>query len=911
MKQIRIHITGIVQGVGFRPFVYREAVARGIAGWVLNAGDGVHVEARASEDALAAFVRALRENAPAAARVDEVVVEEEREAPAASDSSAPAQGPENRPETPARTSNVMGSRQPDGRQAEKSAGGPDDEPVRRAGSAGDEPAFRIIASDAGTATTTLVSPDIATCPDGLRELFDPADRRYHYPFINCTNCGPRFTIIRQLPYDRAATSMDAFPMCPACAAEYADPLDRRFHAQPDACFECGPHLTWREMEIGAGARGHGASGELTRPERENQNARPQNEGCGAERGRAAAVGWFEPQRAYMGATREESDTIIARCAELLAGGGIVAVKGLGGFHLACNAADDAAVRALRAAKRRSNKPLAIMVADLATAREACRIDEAEEALLTGTIRPIVLLRRGGAPLAPSVAGDLPEVGIMLPYTPLQHLLLAACAARGVRALVMTSGNRSGDPIETDDAQAWEHLVESGMAQALLGNDRAILSRFDDSVARVIDGATRLVRRARGYAPRPINLPSIDRRARTKEHGAVAAEPEPRPGEPPVVLACGAQQKATLALTRELPDGGAQCLLSPHIGDIENAAALDAWHEARRRMEELFDLEPAAIACDRHPGYLSSQWARAEAEEHDLPIIEIQHHHAHVASVVAEAAAAGEIDPAQPVIGIALDGTGAGDDGAIWGGEVLVATLTGFERAAHLATWPLPGGAAAVRDARRNAFGLLARTGLLDPPGARPLVDTLAAGDRQLMETMIARGINCPLTSSAGRFLDAVAAILGISSQATYEGEPAIELEAAATRLAPQERAAFHGLGEALEVRGDRALDPAPMLNELLDRLVAGERPEGLAYAVHVAVATAFAESAAAIGRRTGIADVALSGGCFMNRLLLGMMQRELRARGLRPLVAREVPVNDGCIAYGQAAIARALLATHP
>lgn len=424
--------------------------------------------------------------------------------------------------------------------------------------------------------TTLISPDIATCDDCLRELFDPTDRRYHYPFINCTNCGPRFTIIRSLPYDRAATSMDCFPMCPECAAEYADPLDRRFHAQPDACFDCGPHITWRE-----------AAGDM---ELEGSGATP-----------------------AVGSTHETSDAIIDRCVELLASGSIVAIKGLGGFHLACNAANEQAVVELRRRKRRSNKPLAVMVRSLADTERLCHVDDVERSLLTGSIRPIVLLRRRAAgeedspdalTLAPSVAHDLPELGVMLPYTPLQHLLLAAAASHDMHALVMTSGNLSEEPIETDDALAWEHLVAAGIADALLGNDRAILSRYDDSVVRVVDGTVMPVRRARGYAPQPLPLPTLD---------AVA----------PCVLACGPQQKATIALTREGTNGEAACFVSQHIGDVENGATFDAWSAARARLENLFDLTPAALTCDMHPSYLSSQWAREQARKCNLPLVEVR------------------------------------------------------------------------------------------------------------------------------------------------------------------------------------------------------------------------------------------------------------------------------------------------
>ena len=887
MRHVHIHVTGIVQGVGMRPFVYREAMAHGICGWVLNAGDGVHIEAHASVEALDGFVAALSEHAPAAARVEHVAVED---------------------------------LEPDAWDAD------------------DEQVFCIVASRDQTVHTTLISPDIATCDDCLRELFDPADRRYHYPFINCTNCGPRFTIIRSLPYDRAATSMDCFPMCPECAAEYGDPLDRRFHAQPDACFDCGPHITWREAAGDMGLEGSGAT-------------------------------------PAVGSTRETSDAIIDRCVELLASGGIVAIKGLGGFHLACNAANEQAVVELRRRKRRSNKPLAVMVRSLADAECLCHVGDAERGLLTGSIRPIVLLRRravgegdspDGLTLAPSVAHDLPELGVMLPYTPLQHLLLAAAAARGMHALVMTSGNLSEEPIETDDALAWEHLVAAGIADALLGNDRAILSRYDDSVVRVVDGTVMPVRRARGYAPQPLSLPALD-------------------GTAPCVLACGPQQKATIALTREDADGHVACFVSQHIGDVENGATFDAWSAARARLENLFDLTPVALACDMHPSYLSSQWARERAREHSLPLIEIQHHHAHIASVMAETIVAGRLAPDTRVLGIAFDGTGAGTDGTIWGGEFLIAGLADFERAAHLRTWALPGGAASVRDARRNAFALLSELGLLEHPGAAGLLDTLDEQTRSVTATMIERGINSPRTSSMGRLFDAAAAILGICDKATYEGEPAIELEAAAWRALASEISRFAGnqagvsasvstsldslfryvlttnplsgifasdlakIGSpdtlftasvpgtgpksthlespqttfATQSRSKKyvseltvqaasdspfVLDPKPLFEALLSRIETGESADRLALDFHITIARSSARIAREICAREGIDTVALSGGVFMNRLLLQLLTRELKSMGLTVLVPHSVPVNDGCIAYGQAAVARARLA---
>lgn len=812
MRHVHIHVTGIVQGVGMRPFVYREAMAHGICGWVLNAGDGVHIEAHAPADALDTFVAALSEHAPAAARVEHVEV------------------------------------------VDLAVNGWD---------AANEQGFRIVASQDQTAHTTLVSPDIATCDDCLRELFDPADRRYHYPFINCTNCGPRFTIIRSLPYDRAATSMDCFPMCPKCAAEYADPLDRRFHAQPDACFDCGPHITWREAEGDMELEGSGAT-------------------------------------PAVGSTRETSDAIIDRCVELLASGGIVAIKGLGGFHLACNAANEQAVVELRRRKRRSNKPLAVMVRSLADTERLCHVDDAERGLLTGSIRPIVLLRRravgeGDSPdaltLAPSVAHVLPELGVMLPYTPLQHLLLAAAEARGMYALVMTSGNLSEEPIETDDDLAWEHLAAAGIADALLGNDRAILSRYDDSVVRTVGGVVMPVRRARGYAPRPLPLPALD---------AVA----------PCVLACGPQQKATIALTREGTNGEATCFVSQHIGDVENGGTFDAWNAARTRLEDLFDLAPAALACDLHPSYLSSQWAREQARKCNLPLVEVQHHHAHIASVMAEAIVADQLTTDARVLGIAFDGTGAGTDGTIWGGEFLVASLGGFERAAYLRTWALPGGAASVRDARRNAFALLSELGLLEHPGAERLLGGLDEQTRSVTATMIERGINSPRTSSMGRLFDVAAAILGICGQATYEGEPAIELEAAAWRALGGKTVRLDGNHAGVFTSADDSpiLDPQPLIEALLNGIEAGAPADRLALGFHIAITHATTHIASEICAREGLDTVALSGGVFMNRLLLQLLTRELKSVGLTVLVPHSVPVNDGCIAYGQAAIARALLA---
>ena len=808
VEALDIQVKGIVQGVGFRPFVYRLAKKYQLNGWVLNPVEGVFIHAEGEANLLDKFVTELHMNPPSAAKVKEIDLKE-----------VPLEG-----------FDLFDIRFSDDHDAQQ---------------------------------TTLVSPDLATCDDCLHELFDPADRRYHYPFINCTNCGPRFTIIRSLPYDRAATSMDRFPMCPECAAEYGDPLDRRFHAQPDACFDCGPHITWREATSGM--------------ELESSEATP-----------------------AVGDTHESSDAIIERCFELLEAGGIVAIKGLGGFHLACDAANEQAVVELRRRKRRSNKPLAVMVRDLPDAERLCYINDTERDLLTGSIRPIVLLRRrgvgeGASPdaltLAPSVAHDLPELGVMLPYTPLQHLLLAAAASHGMHALVMTSGNLSEEPIETDDDLAWEHLVAAGIADALLGNDRAILSRYDDSVVRVVDGVVMPVRRARGYAPQPLPLPAL----------ASAA---------PCVLACGPQQKATIALTREDANGTSACFVSQHIGDVENGATFDAWSAARSRLENLFDLAPAALACDLHPSYLSSQWAREQARKCNLPLVEVQHHHAHIASVMAEAIAAGQLTTDARVLGIAFDGTGAGTDGTIWGGEFLVASLGGFERAAHLRTWALPGGAASVRDARRNAFALLSELGLLEHQGAERLLGGLDEQTRSVTATMIERGINSPRTSSMGRLFDAAAAILGICGQATYEGEPAIELEAAAWRAVGGKTVHLDGNHAGVFTSADDSpiLDPQPLIEALLNGIEAGAPADRLALGFHIAITHATTHIASEICAREGLDTVSLSGGVFMNQLLLQLLTRELKDAGLTVLVPQTVPVNDGCIAYGQAAVASARLA---
>ncbi len=806
MARIHVHVCGIVQGVGYRPFVWRTATSLGLAGWVKNSSDGVHIEAKGDQAALDRFVLILSTQKPEAARVDTVHV--------------------------------------DSLDDEHIAAAGRHEQLRVSGSVPGSD-FRIVESSHDEDRTALVSPDIATCPECLKELFDPGCRRYHYPFINCTNCGPRFTIIDSLPYDRPSTSMAGFAMCPACAHEYADPADRRFHAQPDACFECGPHLTWRTAE--------------------------------------------RPGEVLRGLDRASSDDIVARAADLLRAGGIVAVKGLGGFHLACLAGNEQAVRTLRERKHRPTKPLAVMFARLDQLRRVCEVSDAERAQLTSPRTPIVLLARKPASevpaelaIAPSVAGELPELGAMLPTTPLQHLLLAQVGA----PLVMTSGNLTDEPIICDDQVAVSRLMD--VADAWLGNDRPILARYDDSVVRVPAGKVQVVRRARGFSPTPVKLGVPP----TVQDGAVL----------PCVLACGPEQKATFCLTR-----GEEAFVSQHLGDLENADAFDAWQAALAKYEGLFGLTPQVLACDLHPEYLSSKWARAKADE-GLPLCEVQHHHAHIASTLAQAGEWGH------VVGVALDGTGYGTDGRIWGGEVMVCDQADFTRAAHLAYWPLPGGAAAVKKPVRNAAGLLAQAGLADSAQGKRLAYRMGVEGPVVLQ-MLERDLNCPRTSSAGRLFDAVAAILGLVDVAGYDGEPACLLEACARTSTPatsEQVARYELVGrKATPADGQQAgdeslvLDWAPMLANLIADLEAGVPACDIARRFHEGFSAGVARMAAGVAKAAGLTKVALGGGVFCNRLVLDGVRAGLERAGLRVLVPGPLPINDGGVSYGQAAVARA------
>ena len=806
-EALDIEVHGIVQGVGFRPFVYNLAHTYGLTGWVLNATAGVFIHAEGEPQAIDSFVIEISEHSPTAARVDEILMHE-----------APLEGFED---------------------------------------------FSIrYSDDAAAEATTLVSPDLATCDDCRRELFDPADRRFHYPFINCTNCGPRFTIIEGLPYDRPKTSMKRFDMCETCAAEYANPADRRFHAQPDACFECGPWISWRD---------------------------------------AADV---DKSNVIWGDTRERSDEIIDMAVAALRRGEIAAIKGLGGFHLACDASNEKAIAELRRRKRREGKAFAVMMPNMAHILDYCEVNDAEERLLNGPQHPIVLLKKKpGARFAPGLADALPELGVMLPYTPLQHLLLSAFGG----PLVMTSGNIHDEPIQTDDDEAWEALHD--VADVFLGNNRPILCRFDDSVVRVIKvgsagDAIQSVRRARGYAPLPVKIKRSEKPEAAVENLQVAegSASGKTPATLPAILACGPEQKNTFTLLRS-----EDAFVSQHIGDMENAATFDAWLDAKAHYEQLFDTKPQAIACDMHPEYLATKWAREASAKNGLPLVEVQHHHAHIAAVMAE----NDLDEA--VIGVAFDGTGYGADGCIWGGEVLLANRSDYERFANFAYVPMPGGAACIKRPLRMAYGLLWEFDLLDHPAAAFVTNELGQTEADLCAQMIERGLNTPMTSSVGRLFDAISALLGICTQPAYEGEAAILLEAAidpdydSTQAGePYQIGLIKNTADQNSTAHDTSVvlfDAEPLVRDVLDDMAANVPRGIIAGKVHDAFVNAITLICQVANATYGISTVALAGGVFMNRYLVEHATAALEAIGFTVALNKELPPNDGSISYGQAAIA--------
>jgi hydrogenase maturation protein HypF len=747
-----------VQGVGFRPYVHRLASELALAGWVRNDERGVELEVEGPPPAVAAFLERLPAEIPPMARLEGV----------RSESLAPR------------------------------------------GQSG----FAIVASETAGGADTQVTPDAATCEECLAELRDPRDRRYRYPFINCTNCGPRFTIVRGVPYDRPLTSMAGFAMCDRCRAEYEDPRDRRFHAQPNACFACGPRA------------------------------------------------WL------LGADRPDA---IAAAAELLAQGAILAVKGLGGYHLAVRADDEAAVAALRARKRREERPFALMVGDLGAARELAVLEGQACALLQGAPAPIVLApRRPGASVAASVAPASPELGVMLPYTPLHHLLLADARARGVGALVMTSGNLSDEPIAYRDEDALERL--SPIADAFLLHDRPIHVRTEDSVVRIAGrGAGQrplLLRRSRGLVPGGLALP-------------LACE---RP-----VLACGAELKSTFCVAR-----GARAWVSQHIGDLGNWETLRSFREGIAHFERLFAVTPEVIAHDLHPDYLSTAYAlerEAAGEGRAIELLGVQHHHAHLAAVLAEHGERG------PAVGAIFDGAGYGSDGTAWGGELLVGGLAGFRRAGHLRPVALPGGDRAAREPWRMACAWIAQaTGDPSPPVPAALADRVDPARWDAVAQLVRDGASAPPTTSMGRLFDAVAALCGLRPQVSYEGQAAIELEWICD---PGERGAY-----ALQVDAGE-LDPRPALRGVIADLAAGASPAIVSARFHNGLAAATARACAEIAATEDLATVVLAGGVFQNRVLLDAVCAGIERAGLRVLTPRRLPPNDGAISYGQAAIAAA------
>ncbi len=786
----RVRVSGVVQGVGFRPFVHRLAMRHELGGWILNTAGDVQIQVEGAPERIAAFTRALSAEAPPLARIEALKVVACSPAGLAT--------------------------------------------------------FRILESQDDPARRQPVSPDVALCAACEAELFDPANRRYHYPFITCTDCGPRFTVIDAMPYDRQRTSMRVFAQCPTCVSEYRTPGDRRYHSETNCCPECGPRV-WLEAPTDPG-REPGVS-----------------EAAPAHPGLAPGV--------------SPSVDAIRAAAELLADGKIVAIRGLGGCHLVVDATNEQAVKRLRARKHREAKPLAVMVRTLAEAGALAHVSPAEAELLQSPERPIVLVRRitdpgrkpgetgspdpGDPGLAPGVSPGLDTVGVMLAYTPLHHLLLD----RVKRPLVMTSGNASEEPIATGNADARRRLA--GIADALLLHDREIVSRYDDSVVRMAGSAPVFLRRARGYAPLPVDLPF--------------ESPQP-------LVAVGPHLKNTFTLVH-----GARGYVSQHIGDLENLETLEHFRVTLAAYERLFRIVPEVAARDLHPGYLSTRVASELGLERTIPV---QHHHAHVAAVLAEHGVT------EPAVGVAYDGTGYGDDGRVWGAEILVADLAGYRRAAHLRYAPLPGGDLAARTPWRAALGYLS----LEPAAAQGFTRALADvsdAERTVAGTQIARALNAPLASSMGRLFDAAAAVLGVRSVARYEGQAAMELEAlAGTR--PAQPLPFP---VAPDAHGTWILDPVPLLAALGERLAGGAHPADLAAAFHESVAAATDELVAVIAAHAGTRTVALSGGCFQNARLFDSIRRRLEAppRGLRVLVPRRLGPNDGAVSFGQAAVAAAVL----
>ena len=748
----RISVRGVVQGVGFRPFVYQLAVRHNLRGWVRNTSEDVKIEVEGEAGDIESFLKGLREQVPPLAHIEDFT---------------------------AMTGPPIGYEK-----------------------------FEIRESIAEAGKYQLVSPDIATCPDCLSEIFDPVDRRYRYPFTNCTNCGPRFTIIADIPYDRPNTTMKSFRMCPDCQREYDDPLNRRFHAQPNACPACGPQLELVD------ARG----------------------------------------------SKVECDDLISKTAALLKGGKIVAVKGLGGFLLACDATSEKVVNRLRQRKKRPAKPLAVMVATLDEARQHCEINDAEVKLLTSPGSPIVLVKwKKVSTITKAVAPGLKYLGVMLPYTPLHHLLLQATKL----PFVMTSGNLSEEPIARDNDEALKRL--SGIADYFLRHNRDIYARYDDSVMIVENEERQFVRRARGYAPYPIHLPYQSRQ----------------------ILACGAEEKNTFCLTRDN-----HAFVSQHIGDMENLETLEHFTNSIELYQRLFRIKPEIFAHDMHPEYLPTKYARELAQKEKIKLVSVQHHHAHIVSCMADNNIEGN------VIGVALDGTGYGADGHIWGGEFLIADYKTYNRMAHLEYLPLPGGALAIKKPIRTAAGYLMILGFVDRE--LPPFEEINEEELSIIKRQIENNINAPLTSSMGRLFDAVAALIGVRSIIQYEAQAAIDLEMCAGEAANEDKSYPFSVEER---NGISVIKVRDLLAAVINDWQAKTPRAMIAARFHNAVARMILELCQAISKKTGIKQVVLSGGVFQNRLLTRKTRALVESAGLRVYTQRQVPCNDGGVSLGQAVIA--------
>ncbi|MFW5489653.1 MAG: carbamoyltransferase HypF [Desulfovibrio sp.] len=783
----RFIIAGQVQGVGFRPFVFRIAHERQLTGTVCNAPEGVVLEVQGPPEATDGFGRDLTDKLPPLARITSLEQSD--------------------------VETVDG-----------------------------EEIFAILASSAGQGHNVLISPDTATCDDCLADMRDPANPRYRYPFTNCTNCGPRYTITRSIPYDREKTSMACFPLCPVCREEYENPLDRRFHAQPNACPECGPKV-WL--------------------------CAPSDEQTALDNEQTAP----DTQRLV------ENDAAILRIAELLAQGRIAAIKGLGGFHLAVDACNGQAVERLRERKNRKGKPLAVMVPDLETARQFAHISPAEEKWLTGNKRPIMLLRKkSGTPLAQGISPDNEFFGVMLPYTPLHHVLFEHYRARtqGPPALVMTSGNSSSAPIAIGNREALQRL--GGIADVFLLHNRDILIRTDDSVMRILpaaeteDGTPQMFRRARGFTPSPVFL---------AQKGAC-------------VFGTGPELKNTMCYSK-----GDQAFVSQHIGDMENLETYGFYKEIAAHLQDILQVTPELLVHDLHPDYMTTPYAAQRSREENIPMVGLQHHYAHIHSVAAENKHQG------PLIGLALDGTGYGEDATLWGGECLYVDTRTLEhrRLAHFTPVPLPGGEAAIRNPWRIAQAMLRACGMELPPDKTPWLpaQTQAAN---MVEQMLERGVNCPLSSSCGRLFDAVAALLGICLEVSYEGQAAIRLEAAQDMNAQGRYECTFTSSDGAPVLFDTLHLFAQAARDHMD----GVAPGVISRKFHAGLVFGLAELAASMAEQTGTKVVGLSGGVMQNKTLSLELPAALKQRGLTALTHTELPPNDGCISLGQVAYGMRLLA---